>query len=51
MPALKRIGAAALSALGFGSSTAATVTANYLIVAGGGGSGSYAGGCGAGGLQ
>ena len=50
MPALKRIGAAALSAFGFGQGGGATtVTANYLIVAGGGGATS--GGGGAGGYQ
>jgi hypothetical protein len=52
MPALKKIGAAALSAFGFGQGGATAVTANYLIVAGGGGGGSgVAGGGGAGGYQ
>ena len=48
MPALKKIGAAALSAFGF-TSGASAVTANYLIVAGGAGGG-WRGGSGAGGL-
>jgi hypothetical protein len=53
MPALKRIGAAALSAFGFGQGGATVVTANYLIVAGGaaGASGGNSGGGGAGGYQ
>jgi len=57
MPALKKIGAAALSAFGFGGGAAA-VTANYLIVAGGAGGGTWTtsgntsgGGGGAGGYQ
>jgi hypothetical protein len=57
MPALKKIGAAALSAFGF-TSGASAVTANYLIVAGGGGGGggngvsaAGGGGGGAGGYQ
>ena len=45
MPALKKIGAAALSALGFGTGASA-VTANYLIVAGGGGGDGSGGGAG-----
>ena len=52
MPALKKIGAAALAAFGWTSGGAAAVTASYLVVAGGGGGGTYAsaGGGGAGGL-
>lgn len=51
MPRLSKIGAACLSAFGFGTGASA-VTANYLIVGGGGGGGSgTAGGGGAGGYQ
>ena len=50
MPALKKIGAAALSALGFGTG-ATVVTANFLVVAGGAGGGYYGGGGGAGGYR
>jgi len=52
MPALKRIGAAALSAFGFGQGGVTAVTANFLVVAGGGAGGnSRGGGGGAGGYQ
>jgi hypothetical protein len=43
MPALKKIGAAALAAFGWTSGGAASVTASYLQVAGGGGGGGGAG--------
>jgi hypothetical protein len=50
MPALKKIGAAALAAFGWTSGGASAVTASYLVVAGGGGGGG-AGGGGGGGYQ
>ena len=41
MPALKRLGAAALSAFGFGAATSGT--AQVLVIAGGGAGGAAAG--------